>query len=196
MFAQALSATLRILIFRAGPQDFPYSPKLGLTIGCIAFTVLVNALITGVVAPLADALLTGLVMVGSIALITRMVLKSRGIMNRFQQTFNALQTTNGLLLLAMFPAIVVLTPLMIDFFKQVNANPELVNHPDQWPQFPVWAMLLIDAAGLWQLVVTAYIFRQAANAGVLGSIFMVLGLFAFIFALSLFISPILASMVG
>ena len=28
MFSQAMMAALRILAFRAGPQDFPFSPQL------------------------------------------------------------------------------------------------------------------------------------------------------------------------
>jgi hypothetical protein len=196
MFPQALNATLRILIFRAGPQDFPFSSTRGLTLGCIAFAVLTNALMASVIAPVGAAVLMALLLIGGVALVTRMTLTARKSMNRFQQTFNALLTTTGLLNLAMVPAMAVLAPLMLDFLQQVQATPEIVNQPEKWPQFPVWAELVIDAAGLWQLAVTSYIYRHAANVGVFGSILLVLGLVAAVFVLSIFASPLVAALAG
>src|SRR3546814_12943968 len=69
------SATLRILFFRAGPQDFPYDPRLTAPLAVSAG--LANGLMFMQVLPIGAALVMAITMVGGMALATRAILRTR-----------------------------------------------------------------------------------------------------------------------
>src|SRR3546814_10952235 len=81
------SATLRILFFRAGPQDFPYDPRLTAPLAVSAG--LANGLMFMQVLPIGAALVMAITMVGGMALATRAILRPRPLDARYHPTFAA-----------------------------------------------------------------------------------------------------------
>jgi hypothetical protein len=156
MLSQALNATFRILLFRAGPQDFPFAQ--GLMPLCIALAAGANALMLAQVLPVPMAIAMALAMVAAMALVTRSVLRARNLLNRYQQTFNALLATTAVLTLALLPAFVQMAPAVM----QIAKNPQLLETPDavKVPAFGVFWMNLLN---IWNFAVTAHIFRHAAG---------------------------------
>jgi len=156
MFAQVLAVTLRILGFRAGPQDFPFEPRL--TTPLMLFAGLANFLVFAQVLPVASALAMAAAMIGGTALVTRSVLRARDLASRFNQTFNALLATAAVLTLLLLPLFAQVAPAL----REIAAKPELLEQPDalQLPQGVVFAMNLLN---FWNFAVTAHIFRHAAN---------------------------------
>lgn len=192
MISEAFRVSLRILFFRAGPQDFPFDPTPNLSRICVAFAVAVFAAWWAVVLPVPSALLAAVVTVFSMWAVTRATLNLRKLNNRLQQTVNALLLTNALLTLAMLPPFAALAPPMIELFGKLAKDADLMNHPEQWPPMPQGAGLLIDVLGIWQLVICSRVYGQAADTGAFGGV--LIALLAMI-AMSLFVaaaSPLLA----
>jgi hypothetical protein len=189
MLTQAFWTSLRIIAFRAGPEDLPYDPGRQLTGSCVAFALLANAVMASTVvatsgmklsAPLLDTLLLAVATVLALGVCTRVVLRTRQLDNRFQQTFNALLLTSSILTLAVALPMHLLEPLepqIQDYLTKLQAHPELLNDPSAAPLFPGWAMLLTLLASwllLWQFAVTIFIYRRAANTRTGGGIFIAL----------------------
>lgn len=167
MLIQAASATLRILLFRAGPEDFPYDPTPRLLLGCIGFGVLPYLLLlpmAGDKGPhVAGLLLQALFNLGVLALITRVTLRSANLANRFQQTFNTLVCASSALTLAALPAVARVLPVLEQWSEVIKADPEIAQHPERLPPMPAGPMLMLAGIGLWQLVLTAFVFYRAAG---------------------------------
>ncbi|TXH04518.1 MAG: hypothetical protein E6R07_07585 [Nevskiaceae bacterium] len=156
MFAQALNVTLRILVLRAGPQDFPFGA--GLTPVLVLLAAAANTAVFSRVLPLPMALGIALAMVLAMAVVTRSILRARKLDNRFAQTFDALMATGAVLTLALLPPFAQIAPQLLDLAKhpEALADPEKV----QMPGLPVFVMNLLN---FWSFAVTAHIFRHAAN---------------------------------
>lgn len=163
MFSQAMMAALRILAFRAGPQDFPFSPQLMQMLAPLAmganYLVFIQVLPWGMSAAMAFA------MVGGMGMVTATLLRSRGLSARFVQTFSALLATNALLTLMLVPVFIQIAPKLMELAN----NPDLMGKPDQldMPQGPVFLMNLFN---IWNFAVTAVIFRHAANMAMWSSL--------------------------
>jgi len=151
--------TLQILFFRAGPQDFPYDPRLTWTIPVLA--VAANAAFLALVLPIGTSIGIAVAMVGMLALYTRTVLQARNLSNRFAQTLNALLATDVVLKLAMLPAFYSLAPKL----AELAAHPEWWSDPDKMA-LPPLAALTTDVVSIWSFAVSANIYRHAANVGI------------------------------
>lgn len=170
MFAQAATITLRILSFKAGPQDFPFLPSLTQMLAPLA--VLAMYLEYRYTLPPATALAQSLAALGALALFTWQLLRLRNLQPRFQQTFNALLATGLVLTLLLLPAVAMLAPTV----KQLAEQPNLMGTL----QVPVLPTLLAAFLSLWNLAVSAHIYRHALNIGpgmaitaaLLGSLFV------------------------
>lgn len=193
MYSHAFWISLRILAFRGGPQDFPFDGGRRLMLACVALALVVNALAAAVALPLPAAVFTALAVVGSYAFTARSALMRRGLMNRFQQTLNALLVTNALLTLAMLPALIQIAPVIIDFVHQLQQNPELANDATRWPKIGAGLELWFDLLFVWQFAVGAYIFRQATNTSVWVGILFVLMLGLVMLGLN-FLASLLAAL--
>jgi len=174
MLPQAFWTSLRILVFRAGPEDLPYDASHRLTMLCVAFAVLVNSALAALELPLLPALLLGGVAVAAMGFFTRVALRARQFDNRFQQTFNALLVTSSLLSLAVLLPLRQLTPAMEDLAKKLQANPDLLNDPANVPLLPGGPVMLAMLLLIWQFAVTAFIYRRAVNTRTAGGIFIAL----------------------
>ena len=156
MLTQAAAAAIRIVLFRAGPQDFPYAPPLVASIPVVAigiYGVLFARLLPG-----SFAIVLSLLLVASLAIVTRAMLNVRGVSARFQQTFHALLASGAILTVISLPPVVALGPTL----EKVAANPDLMNHPEQI-QGPGWATFALNMITLWALAVFANVFRHALN---------------------------------
>jgi len=193
MLPQAFWTSLRILVFRSGPEDFPYETGKRLSAACIAFGVLANAALAAVMGQMAVSLkvlsqapplwadvVLGVVSVGAMGLFTRVVLRARQLESRFQQTFNALLATSSILsLLLVFPILQLLPflPVVQELRKKMLANPDLINDPAATSGVPAWTLLfwlMTLALPIWQFAVTAFVYRRAANTRTGGGIFIAL----------------------
>ena len=156
MLASIFNATLRIVLFRAGPQDFPYDPRLT---GPLAVTAAaVNGLLFVQVLPPLAALVMAAAMVGGMALATQAVLRTRKLEARLHQTLASLLATNALLTLLLVPLFMQVAPVL----REVALNPALLEDPDKL-KLPQGVAFLMNLLNLWSFVVTASIFRHAAN---------------------------------
>lgn len=170
MFAQAASTTSRILGFKAGPQDFPFAPQMTQTLAPLA--VLAMYLEYRYTLPPATSFAQSVAALGALALFTWQLLRLRNLQARFQQTFNALLATGTALTLLLLPAVAMLAPTV----KQLAEQPDLMGTI----QVPVLPTLLAAFLSLWNLAVSAHIYRHALNIGagmsvtaaLLGSLFV------------------------
>ncbi len=189
MLTQALWTSLRILVFRAGPEDFPYDPSRRLNVGCAALGVLVNAALAAVMgqaavamkllpqqpSPLADLLL-GAMTVLAMGLFTQVALRVRQLENRFQQTFNALLCTSSVLALLMVLPILQLLPILPlaqELSTRLATDPNLANDPSMVSALPGGTplyCLMIAVLLVWQFAVTAQVYQRAANTRAAGGI--------------------------
>ncbi|NKF22892.1 hypothetical protein [Solimonas marina] len=160
MFASLVSATVRILFFRAGPQDFPYEPRLTLPIAVAAAGV--NALMFVQVLPVATSLLLAAALVAGFAMTTRALLRARNLDARFHQTYAALLATNAVLTLALLPFFAQIAPTL----RELASNPQLLEHPDKF-KLPQSTAFIMNMLNFWSIGVMAWIFRNAANLSIL-----------------------------
>lgn len=183
MFQQALQTTFRILAFRAGPEDMPYSADL--TRVLLPAAVVANFWVFSMALPLAMAVAMAFAMVGGMALATHGLLRARGLQARYQQTFSALLAVNALLTLLLIPPFSQVAPAILEAAK----NPELLQDPEQL-KLPQGAVLLMNLLNFWNFGVNAHILRNAMNVNLLVGILLTLvmmfiALFAVLFGGSL-----------
>ncbi len=176
MLTEVAWRTLQILFFRAGPQDFPYDARLARALPLVA--VAGNFLVLAVVLDPALSLVLAVTMVGFLALYTRAVLRARNLLNRFQQTFDALILTDLALKLVMLPAFYLLAPKL----AEVAQHPELLNDPEKLA-LPPGPVLFANLITYWSFAVSANIYRHAASVGILlGLLLAFLGLMILLFS--------------
>jgi len=156
MFTEALNTTVRILFFRAGPQDFPYAS--GLRPILLLLAAVSNAFMFSQLLPPAMAVGIAIAMIGGMALVVRWTLRLRNLSNRFQQTFDALLATTILLTLALLPPFTQIAPQLLELTK----HPEALQNPGA-VKLPAVPVLLMNMLNFWNFAVTAHIFRHAAN---------------------------------
>ena len=166
-----MHATLQILLFRQGPEDFPYAADGRLNTACSALGIVATALLFGLVQPLPLALLDGVVATTVVTFYTRLVLRLRGLEAREQQTRNALLATGSALMLAMWLPMSMVMPVMMQFLEsmaaaQQAAGPGAAPLPitaEQLPQVPVVHGLLLDALGIWFAASASHVLRRATG---------------------------------
>lgn len=170
MLNPIVAVTLRLLLFRAGPQDFPYAPALVLWMPAAAIAAYFALFRT--VLPTGAALVLASVSVGALSFVTHSLLSARRVANRFQQTYHSLLATSIVLTLATVPPMSALAPAL----RQIAQNPELLQQPGIADASP-GASLLVNALNFWNFFVYAHIFRHATDArlwtGLLIALFVV-----------------------
>lgn len=154
MLNQAATAAIRILLFRAGPQDFPYSASL--TRAVVAFAVLAGFLQYRLTLPDGQALVQAAAGVAVLAVVTQLLLKWRRLSNRLQQTLNSLYATSAIMTAVLLAPLASIAPHMV----RIAENPELAR-TDPLPALPAFAVMLLS---LWHFCVTAHIYRHALDA--------------------------------
>jgi hypothetical protein len=153
MFNQAATVALRILLFRAGPQDFPHAAAISRLI--VPLTAVVWCLQYGLSLPPAAAAIHAAASLGALAGFTYLLLQARGLTNRARQTIDSLFLTDAALTLLLLPPLSVLAPHMI----RIAENPELAR-TEPLPALPAIAVMVVS---LWNFMVSAHIYRHALN---------------------------------
>ena len=187
MLQQAAIVALRILLFRAGPQDFPHAPQLVATLP--ALTACAYFAFWAIVLPPGAAVVIALAGVGALALVTHSLLGARRVPNRFQQTYHALLATTGILTLALILPAVALAPAM----KEIMANPELLKQPEKL-QVSTVASYTVNVVEVWAFAVYAHIFRHATDArmmvGVVIALFAVASVTVLVMVAAALVGPV------
>jgi hypothetical protein len=176
MFVDALRVACNLILFKSGPQDFPFS--VAATRASMVFALLASVLLLSPALPLPLALATGIGGVAGLAFFTRQLLRARKLDNRFAQTFSAQAVVGGLFALAMWPAFAAMAPAMLAVMK----NPDLLQQLSEGKALdiavPQWAALLSDVLFFWNLAVSVRINRLAADLKAPSSWFLTIaGLF-------------------
>lgn len=172
MYSQAAAVILKILLFRAGPQDLPYSTEL--TRLLLPLAVAANYCVFALVLPVPMAVVMALMMIGGMALATRSLLRARQMPERYNQTFNALLATGAVLTFALLPPFSAVAPKLLTALQ----DPKVLENPEAL-DMPQGAVLLMNALNFWNLAVTSSIFRHAMNVNLLLGVLIAL-LVAFI----------------
>lgn len=162
MDSRTLATTLRIIAFRAGPQDFPAgaAPLRHATIAAIVAGVL----LFGQLVPWPVAIAMAAAGVAGLSWFTRTLLRLRGLDNRVEQTLGALLAGGALQALLMVPPLADLAPEV----ERVLRDPELLERMRSGAAGPIGSPLVslaINAIGWWNLFVVAHVYRHAANFG-------------------------------
>ncbi|MGH8447260.1 MAG: hypothetical protein ACREVL_18490 [Solimonas sp.] len=162
MLAAIFNATLRILTFRAGPQDFPYDPKLTAPLALAAAAATGLQGLQSVSLP--AAVLSSIIAIAVMGLVTRAVLNMRQLESRFHQTFCALLATTAVLTLLFVPFFAQIVPVL----HQAEANPEIFQDPVklQAMDLPLGSFFMMFVIWLWSFSVTIWIYKQALNSSV------------------------------
>jgi len=157
MLTTVATVTLRILFFRAGPQDLPFAPTLSRLL--IPFALVVNYALASLTLPPGMAALSAGVAVFGLSVATRSMLRLRNLENRYTQTFHAQLLTSTLIALAFIAPMAELLPELI----KVAQNPKLLEQDAAALNLPAGPVLLFDGLLIWNFAVTANIYRQAAD---------------------------------
>lgn len=164
MFPHALRVTLALILFRSGPQDFPYS--LQLSRACAALAALASLLLMAPLIPLPLALAAATGGVVGLAFFTRTLLRARKLENRLVQTLGAQYLTGALFALAMWPAFQALAPELGRLLSDPTAMDSLRAGKPIALDPPAWATLMSDLLFFWSLAVSVRINRLAADLSV------------------------------
>lgn len=167
MLKAALAVTLRILLFRAGPEDFPYSEQPRLLYSCMVLAVLASGLLFGALMTPLAALATGAFATAALSMFTRMLLRLRKLDNRHAQSLGALLCCGSLLMLVMRLLINETIPEMRDFYDHLLKDPAFGDDVANWPKVQGITSYALNFLMLWLFAVTAHIYRRATGTGFL-----------------------------
>lgn len=203
MLSEAFQATLKILLFRAGPADFPFSEQPGLGRGCLLAGIVATAAVLGQMLPLAMALASGAVAAAGLSMFVRTVLRLRGLESRYPQTRNALLATGSVLLVLMSLPMAAIMPGMTAFLESLRTAQEAAGgtaagiDPDQLAaDLPAGASLLLDVLTIWFLAVNSHVLRLATGLGYFGAGLLALLCVTNIVLLVAFAGPLLRVLFG
>lgn len=189
MFSSALAAILRLLLFRAGPEDFPYAPSL--TQLLVPLATLVNYLLLAQALPASLAAAMSLAVVIGTGVGTRVLLRARGLEARFMQTYHALLAANSVLTLALWLPFSEIAPQL----RELASDPGALEAGKEL-QVPAWAALMMNALNLWNFAVNAHIYRRAANFGLGGGILVAVAVAFAVLMFALFFASVVSMVVG
>lgn len=154
MLNQVARTALRISMFRAGPQDFPFSPALArITVPVAGVVAFLQYRLT---LPPPSAAVHALAWVGALALFTYVVLQSRGLGNRYRQTLDSLLVIDSAMTLLMLPALAAIAPHMLKMAEDADLARE-----QPLPLLPALGVLVVS---LWNFLVSAHVYRSALDA--------------------------------
>lgn len=176
MLPQLLRATLDLMLLRRGPQDMPSDWGLlggvGFVYCSLAFTQV--RLVANTAPAFAQAVLATVIL----ALFVNVILRWRGVPERFVQTLTALFAVGSLLTVLMLGPTTALLPFLESLAKA--DNPEAVTPP------PALVLFAYAVVGLWGLVVFGHIYRHALSVNLWLGVTTALGfeiLLLFVFSL-------------
>ncbi|MGQ0502075.1 MAG: hypothetical protein ACT4P0_05610 [Panacagrimonas sp.] len=180
---------MNLLLFRAGPQDFPFDPKL--TGVLVPITVLVSYVVQMLVYPPLVAAAMALAVVMGLALAVKLVLHFRKLGTRFLQTYHSLLVVNAVTTLLLWPAMSALAPAL----RKMAAHPKGMEAGAELDIAAGPATLVLVVA-IWNFAVSANVFGHATGVGpgrgAAIALMVALGMQMFV----LFFSAMAAALVG
>jgi hypothetical protein len=159
MLRNVLAATLNLLFFRIGPEDFPFDVNFSRVL--VPLAVLANYAVFVLVLPPGLSAAMALSMVAGVAFATRLLLRARRMDNRFLQTWHALLATGSVLTLALVPPFAQIAPE----FAKLAQDPQLLQGTPQ-VNFPAGPAFLMNVFNIWNFAVSAHIYRHAAGVNI------------------------------
>lgn len=188
MFQSVLNATVNLLLFRIGPQDFPFD--INLTRVLVPAAALANyAVLVMAVNPVVAAAMSIAVVMGT-AMAAHLILRARKLEARFTQTYHAMLAVSTLLTLG----------LVLPFSQIAPELEKLAQNPDALEtaslDIPGWAALTMNALNIWNFVVNAHILRHAAGMGIGGGLLLALLVAFGVLMFVLFFATLAGMLVG
>lgn len=156
MLQSLFNATVSLLLFRAGPQDFPYAPAA--TRWLVPLAALVTYAVQLTVYPPVMAMAMALATIIGLGFATRLLLRVRNLEARFMQTYHSLLVVTTVMTFALWPVIASIAP-ELERLSQVP-SPLEKGAPVDLPTGPLMTILLLAT---WNFAVNANIYRHAAN---------------------------------
>lgn len=156
MLQSLFNATLSLLLFRAGPQDFPYAPAA--TRWLVPFAALVTYAVQLQVYPPLMAMAMALASIIGLGFATRILLRVRRLEARFMQTYHSLLAVTTVMTFALWPVIASIAP---ELERLSTVSTPLDKAPPV--TLPGGAVLMILLLATWNFAVNANIYRHAAN---------------------------------
>jgi hypothetical protein len=191
MLTQAFWTSLRILVFRAGPEDLPYDPGPTLTRASLLSALLASTALLMLTMPPLAAAATAAAGLAAPWMVMRTTLRLRRLENRFQQAINAFFFTNALLTLLMIPPFAKMAPTIVEYYQQALQHPDIANHPENWPQSAMGPQFVFELLWLWHLIVSSRIFARSASVSGLGGLCIVMLCAATGFMILMFVAPLI-----
>ncbi|TDU24261.1 hypothetical protein DFR24_4526 [Panacagrimonas perspica] len=190
MLQSVLTATFNLLFFRAGPQDFPYDPRL--TGWLLPLAALSNYFVLQLALPAILAAAIGLAMVIALSFTTRLYLRSRKLEARYMQTLHALLAVSSVLTLALALPFSEIAP-QLEKFAAMNPG---ATEPMPELQFPAWAGFTMNLLNIWNFAVNVHIYRQSGNASLAGGVLVTMLIAFAVLMFVLFFASFVAALFG
>ncbi|WP_420465144.1 hypothetical protein [Panacagrimonas sp.] len=188
MFQSVLNATVNLLLFRIGPQDFPFD--INLTRVLVPAAALANyAVLVMAVNPVVAAAMSIAVVMGT-AMAAHLILRARKLEARFTQTYHAMLAVSTLLTLGLVLPFSQIAPEL----EKLAQNPEALETASL--DIPGWAALTMNALNIWNFVVNAHILRHAAGMGIGGGLLLALLVAFGVLMFVLFFATLAGMLVG
>lgn len=168
LLQSVFSATLNLLLFRAGPQDFPYEPQL--TGWLVPLAALANYFVLSLALPPVLGAAVAIAMVMALSFGTRLYLRARQLDARFMQTFHALLAVNIVMTLALMAPFAEIAPEL----QRVAASQPGPTDPLPELHIPTWAAVMMNLLNIWNFAVNAHVYRNAGNASLAGGLLVAL----------------------
>jgi len=190
MLQSVLTATFNLLFFRAGPQDFPYDPRL--TGWLLPIAALSNYFVLQLALPAILAAAVGLAMVIALSFTTRLYLRTRKLEARYMQTLHALLAVSSVLTLALAVPFSEIAP-QLEKFAAMNPG---ATEPMPELQFPAWAGFAMNLLNVWNFAVNVHIYRQSGNASLAGGVLVTMLIAFSVLMFVLFFASFVAALFG
>lgn len=142
-----------LMLFRRGPQDMPGDQR-SLVISIAAYCILLFIQVA-LVGPLAGALVQAILATLLLGLYVAVILRLRGLSNRFNQVAIALFSSGAVLTLIMLGPTRALRPYL-DALRSAS-DPSQVPMPS-----PLFALVYL-VVGVWGLAIYSHIYRHALD---------------------------------
>lgn len=155
MLATLLSRTFDLVLFRAGPQDFPFLAGRHATVGVVAGTPVLMVYSMALTPVVALSMAIGSVL--GVFLAAKLILRWRKMDARFTQTAHAQLAATAFLTALMILPFAQIAPTL----AEMAANPGAETPPD----IPTGPVLIMNALNMWGFMVTANIYRHATDSG-------------------------------
>lgn len=154
-----------LMLFRCGPQDMP-GDQASLGVSIAVYCLLLFGQVA-LVAPLAGAAAQAGLATILLGLYVAVILRMRGLANRFNQTATALFSTGAVLTLVMLAPTRALQPYL-DALRKAS-------DPSQVPMPSPWFALGYLVVGVWGLAIYSHIYRHALDMSIAFGVAVTLG---------------------